>query len=144
MNGLFSFYKKTSFLFSLFGTCAIISLLLKCVTEPCGVCYTSILIQKEKLSWIRILTFRCSLAISHLMKFRFFFLSFFFLTATFTAYVGSWARDQIRAAAGAYATATAIPDPNCICTPHCSLCQCQILNLLSEARDQTQILMDGI
>ena len=81
MNGLFSFYKKTSFLFSLFGTCAIISLLLKCVTEPCGVCYTSILIQKEKLSWIRILTFRCSLAISHLMKFRFFFLSFFFFNS---------------------------------------------------------------
>ena len=42
----------------------------------------------------------------------------------------------------AYATATAMPDPSCICNPHCSLCQRQILNPLSEVRDQTCILMN--
>ena len=34
-------------------------------------------------------------------------------------------------------TATATPDPNCICDLCRSLWQCQILNPLSEARDQT-------
>ena len=40
----------------------------------------------------------------------------------------------------AYTTATVTRDPNCIC----NLClqQCQILNPLREARDQTCILMD--
>ena len=39
----------------------------------------------------------------------------------------------------AYATATASPDPE----PHLqALPRCQILNLLSEATDQTRILMD--
>ena len=42
----------------------------------------------------------------------------------------------------AYATATATPDPSCICNPHCSLWQRQILNPLSEVRDQTCILMN--
>ena len=37
----------------------------------------------------------------------------------------------------AYATATATLDLNCICDLHHSLQQCWILNLLSEARDQT-------
>ena len=34
-----------------------------------------------------------------------------------------------------YATATARQDPSCICDPRCSMQQCQILSLLSEARD---------
>ena len=43
----------------------------------------------------------------------------------------------------AYTTATAMPDPSCICNLHNSSWQCQILNLLSEARDQTRVLMDA-
>ena len=42
----------------------------------------------------------------------------------------------------AYATATAMWDPNTICNLHHSSWQCQILNPLSEAWDQTHILMD--
>ena len=42
----------------------------------------------------------------------------------------------------AYTTATAILDPSCLCDLPCSLQQCQILNPLSEARDQTHVLMD--
>ena len=41
----------------------------------------------------------------------------------------------------AYATATAMPDPSCVCyLPHSSW-QCQILNPLSKARDQTHNLV---
>ena len=42
----------------------------------------------------------------------------------------------------AYATAVTMPDLSCICHLYCSLQQYQILNPLSEARDQTCILMD--
>ena len=42
----------------------------------------------------------------------------------------------------AYATATAMPDQSQVCKLHHSLRQCQILNPLSEARDQAHILMD--
>ena len=42
----------------------------------------------------------------------------------------------------AYTTATATSDPSCICDLHHSSWQCQIINPLSEARDQTGILMD--
>ena len=42
----------------------------------------------------------------------------------------------------AYSTATATWDPSTICDLHQSLCQRQILNPLSEARDQTCILMN--
>ena len=42
----------------------------------------------------------------------------------------------------AYTTATAMPDPSLVGKLHCSLQQCRILNLLSEARDPTCILMD--
>ena len=42
----------------------------------------------------------------------------------------------------AYATTRAMWDPCCICDLHHSLQQHQILNLLSEARYQTHILMD--
>ena len=41
-----------------------------------------------------------------------------------------------------YTTATAIQDLNCICDLHHRSWQYQILNPLSEARDQTHILMD--
>ena len=42
----------------------------------------------------------------------------------------------------AYTTATATPDLSCICNVHHSSQQCWILNLLSEARDETSQLMD--
>ena len=42
----------------------------------------------------------------------------------------------------AYTTATATPDPSYVCNLHHSSGQCQILNLLNKARDQTRILMD--
>ena len=42
----------------------------------------------------------------------------------------------------AYPTAIAKPDPSFICDLHHSSWQIQILNPLSEARDQTCILMD--
>ena len=42
----------------------------------------------------------------------------------------------------AYTTATATPDLSRICDLHYSLWQRQILNPLSEARNQTQILRD--
>ena len=42
----------------------------------------------------------------------------------------------------AYTTATATPDPSCVYDLHRSSRQRQILNLLSEARNQTHILMD--
>ena len=42
----------------------------------------------------------------------------------------------------AYATATAMQDPSGICDLHHSSPQRQILNRLSEARDQTRNLMD--
>ena len=38
-------------------------------------------------------------------------------------------------------TAMAMPDPSCVCDPRHSSGQRQILNPLSEARDQTRILM---
>ena len=42
----------------------------------------------------------------------------------------------------AYTIATAMPDPSRICNLYYSSGQCRILNLLSEARDQTCILVD--
>ena len=44
--------------------------------------------------------------------------------------------------ANAYTTATATPDPSCVCNLHQSSQQHQILNLLREARDQTHTFMD--
>ena len=44
--------------------------------------------------------------------------------------------------ADAAAIATAMPDPSCIFDLHRSLCSREILNPLSEATDQTHILMD--
>ena len=43
----------------------------------------------------------------------------------------------------AYTTATAMQDPICVFDLHHSSRQCQILNPLSEARDQIPILMDS-
>ena len=51
---------------------------------------------------------------------------------------------ELQLPAYATATATATPDPSHICNLHCSLQRCQILNPLSEARDQTYILADSV
>ena len=42
----------------------------------------------------------------------------------------------------AYAAATGVQDPSHVCDLHHSSQQCQILNPLSEARDQTHVFMD--
>ena len=49
---------------------------------------------------------------------------------------------QVLANATATATATAMQDPCHICKLHHSSRQCWIVNPLSEARDQTLVLMD--
>ena len=68
-------------------------------------------------------------------------LIYFFVFCLFqgipTAYGGSQARGLIGAVAASLATATAMPDPSCICDLYQSSQQHQILNLLSEASDQT-------
>ena len=78
---------------------------------------------------------------SFLPSFLPFFLVFF--RATRSAYGVSQARDQMGAAALAYAAATATQDPSHICDLHQCSRQCQILNPLSEARDGTCVLMDA-
>ena len=50
---------------------------------------------------------------------------------------------QLLAYTTATATAAATQDPNCICDLHHSSRQHRILNQLSEARDQTCVLMDA-
>ena len=56
----------------------------------------------------------------------------------------SWAGVELDLQLQAYITATATPDLSHICILHHSLQQRQILNPLSEARDQTCILMDTV
>ena len=72
----------------------------------------------------------------------FFVCLFLFFTAIPVTYGSSWASGRIRAAAEAYATATATLDVSCICDLCHHLQQGQILNPLREARDQIHIHMD--
>ena len=51
-------------------------------------------------------------------------------------------RGQTGATAAVYTTATETQDSSCICDLHCSLWQWQILDSLSEARDQTRIITE--
>ena len=76
--------------------------------------------------------------------FLFFFL-FVFLSfrATPAAHRGSGLRVKSKLQPLAYATAIAMWDLSHVCNLHHSSQQCQILNPLSEARDQTHILMDA-
>ena len=69
---------------------------------------------------------------------------FFLFTTAPVAYGSSWARGQIGASAEAcaIATATVMLDLSCICDLCHSLRQSWILNPLSEATDQTHILVD--
>ena len=71
-----------------------------------------------------------------------FFFFFGLFRATSVAYGSSQARGQIGPQLSGHTTATATPDPSCICDLHHSLQQHQVLNPLSEARDGTQILRD--
>ena len=74
----------------------------------------------------------------------FFLFCFVFLPfgAVLVAYGGSQARGQMGDVAPGYNKATATQDLSGICDLHHSLGQRQILNPLSEARDQTHIPMD--
>ena len=58
------------------------------------------------------------------------------------AYGGYQARGQIGATAAGLHHSHSNAGPSLICNLHHSLWQCRILNSLSEARDQTYILMD--
>ena len=69
-------------------------------------------------------------------------LPFFLFTAAPVAYGSYWARGSIRAAAEAYATATATPGLSGICDLRLGLRQCRILNPLSKARNQTHVLTE--
>ena len=69
------------------------------------------------------------------------FVVVFFFRATPAAYGGSQARSPIGATLPAYTTAIATSDPSHVCNLHHSSWQHQILNLLSEARDQIHNLM---
>ena len=75
--------------------------------------------------------------------FCFFFLLFVFLPfrAALMAYGGSRLGVQSELQLLAYARATATPDPSHVCNLHHGSRQRQILNPLSEARDQTRNLM---
>ena len=66
------------------------------------------------------------------------FCLFLFCTCSVWMFLGT--RSRIGAAAEAYATATAMPDPSYIYDLHCSLWLLQVLNPLGKARDQTLIL----
>ena len=72
-----------------------------------------------------------------------FFFFFCLFSAAPMACGGSQARGPIGAVAPAYTTATAIWGVSCICSLHHSSWQRQILNPLSEARDQTRVFMDA-
>ena len=54
-------------------------------------------------------------------KLRFNLIFFFLCKVTPEAYRNSWARGWLKAIVGTYTTATAMPDPNCICNLYHSL-----------------------
>ena len=66
--------------------------------------------------------------------------SFFFLEPQHMEVPGLGVESELQLPT--YTTATATPDPSCICDLHCSLWQRRILNPQSKARDRTQILTD--
>ena len=75
--------------------------------------------------------------------FFFLFFVFCFFRAAFMAYGGSQARGHIGAAVPAYATDATTRDPSHVCNLYRTSWQCQILNPLNEARNQTRVLMDA-
>ena len=78
------------------------------------------------------------------LEFNYFIFSFYGYTCGIWELPGiqiGFNRIHIGATAAAYATATGMPDPSCICDLRHSLKKSCILNPLSMARDQTCILM---
>ena len=75
-------------------------------------------------------------------NFIFLFLFFFLFRAIPMAYGSSQARGQIENASTSLHRPTAMQDTSCVCNPHHSSWQCQILDPLSEARDQKHVLMN--
>ena len=82
----------------------------------------------------------CIALCSNFLSFFFFFFFFVFLGAP-VAYGDSQARGQIGTVAASLHHSRSNVDPRYICDLHHSSQQCQILNLLSEARDQTHNLI---
>ena len=79
-------------------------------------------------------------------SFFFFFFFFFFFClfrAAYTAYGGSQARGPIGAVAAGLYQSHSNTGSGCDCNLYHSSWQRQILNPLSEARDQTRVLMDS-
>ena len=70
------------------------------------------------------------------LRFFFFFFRFFFLGLRPQHMEAP--RLGVELELPAYTTATAVPDPSCICDLHHSSQQCQILNPLSKAKDRTR------
>ena len=70
-------------------------------------------------------------------------ISLFFLLfrAALTAYGGFLDRVELEPQLPAYATATAMQDPSCVCDLYHSSWQYQIFNPLSKVRDRTRNLM---
>ena len=66
---------------------------------------------------------------------------FFFFRAAPVTYGSSWLGVESGLQLSAYTTSTTTPDLNHVCSLHHSSQQCQILNTLSQARDQTYNLM---
>ena len=77
----------------------------------------------------------------YFLTFCFCFCLFCLFRATSAAYGGSQARDPIRAMAASLHHSNTGPKPCLQPTPQ--LTQCQVLNPLSKARDQTCVLMDA-
>ena len=82
-------------------------------------------------------------ALYHTFISRLFSLSFGFLGPWLQHMEGPRLGVELELQLPAYTTATATWDPSCICDLHHSSWQCWILNPLSEARDQTQILRNS-
>ena len=69
------------------------------------------------------------------------FFVFCLFRATPTAHGGSQARGQVGVVAASLRHSHSNADPRCVCNLHCNSRQHQMLNALSEARDQTRNLM---
>ena len=99
---------------------------------------------KQARGWA--FTIRLCTSVISISQQSFFFLSFFFFFCVLGPYL--WhlevprVGDESELQLLAYARATATQDPGCICELHHSSRQHWILNPLSEARDQTHILLD--
>ena len=79
---------------------------------------------------------------SWLLSYLFFITIFFFFRAVPIAYEIPRLGVESELQLPTYATATATPDPSHVCDRHHSSWQCQFVNPLAGARDQTRTLMD--